>query len=141
MEWLSEFWASLTWVKILIGIVLMVLSFVVSIAIVSFVMVKIPENYFHSDYEHHFLSEKHIVLRWTGIVLKNIIGIFLILIGIVMTFPGVPGPGVLTILIGLIMIDIPGKRKAEALIIKRPTILTAVNNLRLRYKKPPLVLD
>lgn len=141
MEWLYEFWASLTWVKILIGIVLMVLSFTVSIAIVSFVMVKIPENYFHSDYEHHFLSEKHIVLRWTGIVLKNIIGIFLILIGIVMTFPGVPGPGVLTILIGLIMIDIPGKRKAEALIIKRPTILTAVNNLRLRYKKPPLVLD
>ena|SRR6185369_7670140 len=141
MEWLSEFWASLTWVKIFIGIFLMVLSFVVSIAIVSFVMVKIPENYFHSDYEHHFLSEKHIVLRWTGIILKNIIGVFLILIGIVMTFPGVPGPGVLTILIGLIMIDLPGKRKAEAFIIKRPTILRAVNDLRARYKKPPFLLD
>jgi hypothetical protein len=38
-----------------------------------------------------------------------------------------PGQGVLTILIGLIMIDIPGKRPIEAKIIQRPTILAAVN--------------
>jgi hypothetical protein len=141
MDWLSQFWASLTWGQILLGVLFLIISFAVSTLVVSVIMVKIPANYFHSDYEHHFLTDKHPVLRWTVIVLKNIVGVILILVGIVMTFPGVPGPGVLTILIGLILIDLPGKRKVEALIINRPTILTAVNGLRARYDKDPLLLD
>lgn len=120
---------------------MIIISFVISTVIISIVMVKIPENYFHSDYEHHFLTDKNVILRWTVIVIKNIAGVLLILIGLVMAFPGVPGPGVLTILIGLILADIPGKRKLESLIIKRPAILTAVNSLRTRYKKPPLLMD
>jgi H+/Cl- antiporter ClcA len=141
MEWLTQFWESLTWGRILLGAVLIVVSFVVSTFIVSVIMVKIPANYFHSDYEHHFLTDKHPILRWTVIVIKNIVGVILILLGIVMMFPGVPGPGVLTVLIGLILIDLPGKRKIEALIINRPAILNAVNNLRTRYHKEPLLID
>jgi hypothetical protein len=52
-----------------------------------------------------------------------------------------PGPGVLTILLGLIMLDIPGKRPLEVKIIQRPAVLSAINNLRARYKKAPLVMD
>jgi len=141
MEWLINFWETLTWGRILLGAVLIVVSFAVSTFIVSVIMVQIPANYFHSDYEHHFLTDKHPILRWTVIVIKNIVGVILILLGIVMMFPGVPGPGVLTVLIGLILIDLPGKRKVEALIINRPTILNAVNNLRTRYNKEPLLID
>jgi hypothetical protein len=39
------------------------------------------------------------------------------------------------------MLDIPGKRPLEARIIKRPTVLSAINNLRARYGKPPLEMD
>lgn len=141
MEWLAEFWARLTPAKILIGIGLITISFVLSFAVISLVMVKIPANYFHSEYTHNFLHDKHIVVRWIGLILKNILGVIVILLGIVMMFPGVPGPGVLTVLIGLIMVDLPGKRKLEGLIIKRPAILSAVNNLRARYQKPPLLID
>lgn len=141
MDWLTEFWTSLTWTKIIIGVIMLIISFAVSILIVSFVMIRIPANYFHSQYEQRFLHERHPVLRWSGFILKNIVGVFVILMGIVMTFPGVPGPGVLTILIGLIMVDIPGKKKAERFIINRPTILSAVNDLRTRYNKPPLLID
>ncbi|MBK9529879.1 MAG: hypothetical protein IPO41_16555 [Acidobacteria bacterium] len=74
-------------------------------------------------------------------ILKNVLGVFLIGVGILLSLPGVPGQGVLTILLGLIMIDIPGKRPIEARIIKRPTVLAAANNLRARYGKPPLELD
>ena len=74
-------------------------------------------------------------------IAKNIFGIFLIVLGILLSLPGVPGQGILTILLGLIMIDIPGKRPIEARIIKRPTVLAAVNKLRDRYGKPPLELD
>ena len=141
MEWLANFWETLTLGKILLGVLILIVSFAVSTAIVSIIMVKIPANYFHSDYEHHFLTDKHPVLRWTVIIIKNIVGVLLILIGLVMAFPGVPGPGVLTILIGLIMVDLPGKRKLEAMIIKRPAIWSAVSHLRARYKKEPLLID
>jgi len=58
-----------------------------------------------------------------------------------LSLPGVPGQGFLTILLGLIMLDIPGKRPLEARIIKRPSILSAINKFRARYNKPPLVMD
>ena len=72
---------------------------------------------------------------------RNVFGVFLILLGILLSLPGVPGQGVLTILLGLIMVDIPGKRPLEARIIKRPAVLSAINSLRAKYNKPPLELD
>ena len=80
-------------------------------------------------------------VRWSAVILKNIFGVFLILLGIVLSLPGVPGQGILTILLGLIMLDIPGKRPLEARIIKRPSVMAAINNLRARFSKPPLVMD
>jgi hypothetical protein len=145
MEWLwnyiSKFWASLTWGEIGLGVGLFLLSFGLSFLAIGIVVVKVPENYFSSHYERDFLPDSPFLIRWGAVILKNILGVILVCIGIILSLPGVPGQGILTILIGLIMIDIPGKRPFEAKIIKRPTILAAVNDLRARYKKPPLVMD
>jgi len=65
--------------------------------------------------------------------------LLLVIAGIIMLIG--PGQGILTILIGLILMDIPGKRPLEARIIKKPTILAVVNSLRGRYDKPPLEMD
>ena len=139
MEWFIEFWASITLSKFLLGVVMFVVSFAFSTLAVAFVMVKIPENYFSSHYQKDFLPNTPWLVRWGVVILKNIFGVFLIVIGIIMWLG--PGPGLLTILFGLTMLDIPGKRPLEAQIIKRPTVLTAVNNLRARYNKPPLIMD
>jgi hypothetical protein len=141
MEWLAEFWASLTWNKILLGVGLFAVSLAFSFLAIGVVMVKIPENYFSSHYQQDFLPGSPWIVRWGAVVAKNIVGFFLVILGIILSLPGVPGQGILTILLGLIMLDIPGKRPLEARIIKRPTILSAVNDLRARYKKPPLVMD
>jgi len=141
MEWLTDFWASLTWSKILLGVGLFLGSLLFSFASIAIVMVKIPENYFSTHYQQDFLPGSPWIVRWGAVIAKNIFGFFLVILGIILSLPGVPGQGVLTILLGLIMLDIPGKRPLEARIIKRPTILTAVNDLRARYKKPPLVMD
>ena len=66
---------------------------------------------------------------------------FLVALGIILSLPGVPGQGILTILLGIIMLDIPGKRPLEARIIQRPSVLSAINNLRAKFNKPPLILD
>lgn len=141
MEWLSGFWASMTWDKIALGVGLFILSFGLSIAAIAVVMVKIPENYFSSHYQRDFLPDSPFLVRWGAVILKNLLGVVLILIGLALSLPGVPGQGLLTILLGLIMLDIPGKRPLEAKIIQRPAILSTINNLRAKYNKPPLLID
>jgi hypothetical protein len=138
-DWAARFWASLTLTKFLIGAGLFLFSFAFSLVIVGIVMVKIPENYFSSHYQHDFLPNSSWLTRWGAVIAKNIAGLILIIAGIVMLFG--PGQGVLTILIGLILMDIPGKRPLEARLIKRPIILAAVNGFRAKYNKPPLVMD
>lgn len=141
MQWLSELWASITLSQILVGVGLFLLSLGVSFAAIALVMVKIPENYFSSHYKRDFMPGSTWLVRWGAVILKNILGVFLVALGIVLSLPGVPGQGFLTIFLGIIMLDIPGKRPWEAKIIKRPSILSTINNLRARYNKPPLLLD
>lgn len=138
---LAGFLESLTLGNVLLGVGLFLGSLVISFLAIAIVMVKIPANYFSSHYKQDFLPGSHWSLRWGAVIIKNVLGLFLIVLGILLSLPGVPGQGILTILLGLIMIDIPGKRPIEAKIIKRPTVLAAMNNLRERYGKPPLELD
>ena len=51
-----------------------------------------------------------------------------------------PGQGVLTILIGLSLLEFPGKRRLEAKIVGQPTVLSTINNMRAKFGKPPLIL-
>lgn len=139
MEWLSNYWASLSWTKILVATGIFLASVVVSVVIVGVIIVKIPANYFSSHYQRDFLPNTPWAVRWGAVILKNVVGFLLIIAGIIMLIG--PGQGILTILIGLILMDIPGKRPLEARIIKRPAVLSAVNNLRKRFDKPPLVVD
>lgn len=141
MSFFSQFWESLTWSKIGLGLVLFVLSITITTLAVGLVMVKIPAEYFSSHYSPQFMTGKPFLVRWGAVILKNFLGLVLVIIGIILSLPGVPGQGLLTILLGLIMMDIPGKRPLEAKIVKRPTILAAINNLRARYQKPPLIVD
>lgn len=141
MDWLSGIWGSLTLDRILLFGGLFLASLAFSFIVLGVVMVKIPEDYFSSHYQQKFMPNSSFLVRWGAVILKNLLGVFLIILGIILSLPGVPGQGLLTILLGLIMLDIPGKRPLEARIIKRPTILAAINNLRGRFNKPPLVLD
>lgn len=141
MEFLSDIWASLTVGKVALGVGLFLLSLALSFGAIAIVMIKIPDNYFSSHYVQDFMPGSPWIVRWGAVVAKNVFGIFLVALGIILSLPGVPGQGILTILLGLIMLDIPGKRPLEAWIIQRPAVLSAVNNFRARYNKPPLVMD
>lgn len=140
-DWFNGLWASLTRGKVLLGVALFIGSLVISFAAIGIVMVKIPPNYFSSHYERDFLPDSPWLVRWGAVIAKNIAGVLLILLGILLSLPGIPGQGILTILLGLIMIDIPGKRPLESKIIKRPAVLSVINKLRDKYGKPALILD
>ena len=75
-------------------------------------------------------------LRWVYWGVKNVAGWVFILAGIIMLF--IPGQGLLSILIGLLLIHFPGKRKMIKQIMGRPKIYTTVNRIRARAGKVPL---
>ncbi len=139
MEWFSDLWASLTLGRLLFVAGLFVGSLVLSALVVAIVIVKIPENYFSPHYQQDFLPNSRWLTRWGAVIAKNVAGLMLVLAGIIMLVG--PGQGILTILIGLILMDIPGKRPLEARLINRPTILAAVNKLREKFSKAPLLMD
>src|SRR5262245_37978213 len=141
MDWLTDYWASLTLTKALSIIGAMVLSFCLSSLLVAFVLVNIPKDFFRGEHQYRIFSDSHPILRWMAILIKNVLGIFLIALGIVLSIPGVPGQGLLTILIGLILTDVPGKRGLEIRLLRLPTVLASVNKLRGRFNKAPLQLD
>jgi hypothetical protein len=50
-----------------------------------------------------------------------------------------PGQGILTMLIGISLTDFPGKFHVERWFIEKPAVFKALNWIRRRAKKPPLV--
>nr|ALS89440.1 sodium:dicarboxylate symporter family [uncultured bacterium] len=125
---------------LLLGALLFVISFVVSLAIVSFILVKIPPDYFKEDHPTALWKGRNPAFRLLGIIGKNLLGVVLVALGIVMSVPGVPGQGILTILLGIMLLDIPGRQKLERKIVSRPRVLKSIDKLRHRFGKPKLQL-
>lgn len=141
MERLTNFIHQISWHQIAWGVGLFVVTFTVSLAAVGLFVVMLPATFFLPSYRRAFMHSRHPALRWTCIVLKNLLGLVLVVVGVGLSMPGMPGQGLLTILIGLILMDFPGKQRLERKIIGRPKVLGTVNSLRARFNKPPLLLD
>lgn len=133
--------AFITWKSVLMGVLIFLVTFSISLAIVSVIMVKIPADYFKPDRPRDLFAGRSPVVRVLGIVGKNILGLLLVALGIVLSLPGVPGQGILTILMGIMLLDFPGRRKLEHKIVSRPQVLNTINKLRHRFGKPPLELE
>jgi hypothetical protein len=124
----------------LLAVGLFVITFSVSIAVILFILVKLPPTYFQRSHPRLFWVDRHRTVRWAGLIGKNLLGIVLLLLGILMSVPGVPGQGILTILLGIMLLDLPGKRRLEYKILKRRSVLDKINAWRHRFSKSPLVL-
>ena len=141
MDWLSEFIGSLTWRTAIIGILIFVVTFVVNLGIVSLILVKIPADHFKKNRKTQFWSGPRPLLNAVLVIGKNILGVLLVALGIVLSIPGVPGQGLLTILLGIMLLDFPGKLTLERKLLGRPGIVNTINGLRKKFGKPPLEFD
>jgi hypothetical protein len=127
--------------EVALGVALFMVAFCLSLAVISFVLIKLPATYFRASHSREFWADRPPSIRWAGVIAKNLLGVVLVLLGVLMSIPGVPGQGILTILLGVMLLDFPGKRKLECKIVSRPRVLENINRLRHRFSKPPLVLD
>ena len=95
----------------------------------------IPENYF-KEKKSSVLKEKYF-LYWIAFkFIKNSLGYLLIIGGILMLV--LPGQGILTIFIGMILSDYPGKYNIEKKIIQSSIILRTINSIRKKSGKKSL---
>jgi hypothetical protein len=116
------------------------LTVTVSAALFGLIIVLLPARYFVDD-KGGWLASKPPLVRWLGIIGKNLLGLVIILIGVALSIPGIPGQGLLTILIGVMLLDIPGKRRLVRSFIRRPRMLRPINRLRSWFRRPPLVVE
>ncbi|MBN1607590.1 MAG: hypothetical protein JW940_13215 [Polyangiaceae bacterium] len=69
-------------------------------------------------------------------VTKNLLGAVLLLLGVAMLV--LPGQGLLTMALGLVLLDFPGRRKAVRAVLGLAPVLGGLNRLRNRAGLPPL---
>lgn len=112
--------------------------FVGTLIAIPFILVRLPADYFDVRVPRPWMEDHHPLLRLLGHIVKNAVGAIFLFAGFLMLF--LPGQGVLTMLIGISMLDFPGKRKVEAKLIGQPTVLSVINGMRQKFNKPPLLL-
>jgi hypothetical protein len=124
------------------GVIIVLLTSACGFAAMGFLVVRMPAGYFCERTQGDFVSGKRAgVHRWIGRAAKNVCGVVIILLGAVAALPGIPGPGLLIVLGGLMLTDFPGKRRFEIWLVKRPGILATINRLRQSFGKPPIFFE
>ncbi len=114
------------------------LTLVLSLFIVPWLVARIPEDYFvEKKRKKAVLKTTHPILRIILLVVKNIFGGLLLVSGVLMLV--LPGQGILTILLGLGIMDFPGKYRLERKVINSPGMLKAMNWIRKKAGVSPLL--
>jgi hypothetical protein len=107
---------------------------VATLAVFPFVIVRLPARYFAEKNRPRPLS-RHVIVHWLLMALKNALGLALVVTGMMLLF--LPGQGLLTIIIGLTIMNYPGKFVFERWLVRRPRVMPALNWIRSRFGAPP----
>ena len=103
-------------------------------------VIRIPADYFaHPHRSGAEYPRKYWWFRLIWLILKNLLGIGFLFFGALMLV--LPGQGILTILIGIALLDFPGKFRLQRWVVSRRGVLDSINWVRKRRGKDPLVLD
>ena len=111
------------------------LFFLLSILLVPVVVARLPVDFFvGTPIPFRELSAGRRILR----LIKNAIGCVLIFVGVALLF--LPGQGLLTILLGVGLVNFPGKHRLQGNLIRRRSIQRLLQWFRKRAGRDPLLL-
>jgi len=122
-----------------VSTILVILTYIGSIVLVPWLIIQLPADYFaHEDRETCMWKGDSLHIKRILLILKNIVGGILVLVGIAMLF--LPGQGILTIVAGLLLMNFPYKYQVEKWIMGRPVVLKTFNAVRIKFNKEPFLL-
>jgi archaellum biogenesis protein FlaJ (TadC family) len=115
-----------------------VFAFFSTLLLVPLILIRLPSDYFsHRRRRETRARFRHPIALAFFAVLKNVLALLFVLAGIAMLV--LPGQGVLTIVVGLMLLDFPGKYHVERWAVGHRSVLQAINWIRTRAHKPPLM--
>ena len=116
------------------------MTFIATLIVVPWLIVRIPPDYFALERRRRkHWATRHPIVRGVLLTGKNLLGYIFIAAGIAMLV--LPGQGMLTILLGIILVDLPGKYRLERWLVARHPVLRSINWLRRRAGRAPLILE
>lgn len=135
IAWVAENQALLGWLTFA-----SLATFVVSLATLPWLVARIPADYFaYHKRQGSRLRQRPPAMRLAMLIGKNLLGGILLAGGLLMLF--VPGQGLLTMAMGLLLLDYPGKFTLERRLARQRSVQSGLNWLRARAGAPPLILD
>ncbi|HQU28615.1 MAG: hypothetical protein KC563_07250 [Nitrospira sp.] len=129
-----------TWIsrEIWVGLIgFSIFAFIGTLIAIPAILIRLPPDYFQNHHHKPWFANHHAIVRIIGLLFKNILGLIFLLAGIAMLV--LPGQGLLTMLLGILFIDFPGKHRLETKLIRHPQISKAINALREKAGKPPFL--
>jgi len=115
---------------------LSVLTFLGSIVAIPWIIARLPVDYFISHRRKVTARhERHPIAARLIFVMRNLTGGLFLLAGILMLV--LPGQGLITIVIGLSLMDFPKKHTLVDYLLRRPKVMKLLNWIRKKEKKPP----
>ena len=109
---------------------------VLSIVLVPIAIARLPQDYFVRGSTREGKAARHPTARLLGRAAKNLLGGVMLLTGIAMLV--LPGQGLLTIVVSLVLLDFPGKHRLEERLVRQRHVRRAMAFVRKRAGKPPL---
>lgn len=128
-NWLSQHSTLLT-----VLAALSVIALLASIIATPWLVSRLPQDYL---LQRERPAIPHPLLNATVQMLRGIIGAVLILMGLAMLI--IPGPGLVTLLVGISIASFPGKRRLLRFIASREAVYSSLNWMRGRHGQPQLL--
>lgn len=115
---------------------LSVATFLISLLLIPFLISRASVEYFliHATIVEQ-RHRRHPALAFLIRIIRNSLGYVLCLAGFMMLF--LPGQGILTILIGVSLLDVSWRQKALGALIHRPAVQHGLNWIRRKTGQPP----
>ncbi|RUM45250.1 MAG: hypothetical protein DSY80_03540 [Desulfocapsa sp.] len=126
-SFLDDYGNILTWLGLL-----SIFCFFASLALIPVIIGRLPEDYFFKLFHHGNDKQSHL-LR----LLRYLLGVLLFAAGILMLF--LPGQGLLTMILGLSLLDFPGKQQLVENLLRRETIRNTLNWIRNKRNTAPFL--
>ncbi len=137
MAWLQSITIDRTlWVALGVASAVM---FVGTLVCVPWLVARLHVDYFVGPNAPQTNTSRHPGLRLAGGLLRNLVGAFLVVMGLLMLV--LPGQGILTLLVGLALMQFPGKRRLEKKLAGQRHVRRSLDWLRKRAGKAVLRFD
>ncbi|WP_457574059.1 PGPGW domain-containing protein [Desulfolithobacter sp.] len=119
---------------------LSVATFVVSLVLIPWLIARLPEDYF--VWHRQKVEERrrqHPALTIFVLFVKNCLGMVLLMAGLTMLV--LPGQGILTMVLGLSLMDFPGKKRLVVWWLGNKRVRDSLNWIRRKTGRPEFVFS